>query len=108
MIFGCATEPSELGLSEDVNTIDVFSIIIIIIKSMFIFLQDFLVHLIHQEKAQADALDAPGSRSPCNVSKEILADPVMFIRRWIGEVCIQTCSRERLQRLAMTWEGSTI
>ena len=30
MFFGCASEPSELGLSEDVGSVDIFCIIIII------------------------------------------------------------------------------
>ena len=55
----------------------------------FLFLQEFLVHLLQQEKAKSEArlTNSPRAHTPQKISKEILADPLVFIRRWIGEVC---------------------
>ncbi|KAK2173209.1 hypothetical protein NP493_892g01013 [Ridgeia piscesae] len=48
---------------------------------------EFLVHLLQQEKAKSEArlTNSPRARTPQKMSKEILADPLVFIRRWIGE-----------------------
>ena len=54
------------------------------------FSQDFLVQLINAERAKAEALlkVTPGGARQHEMSVELLADPLVFIRRWIGEVNI--------------------
>ncbi|XP_077995576.1 uncharacterized protein LOC144449044 [Glandiceps talaboti] len=49
--------------------------------------KQFLVQLIHIEKDKALALGraTPGSEHSIKLSKELLADPVIFVRKWIGE-----------------------
>lgn len=49
-----------------------------------------MLHLISSEKAKAEELlkATPGSKREEVMSNELLADPLVFIRRWIGEVCI--------------------
>lgn len=46
------------------------------------------MQLIHQEKSEAEALLklTPGSDQSKAMSKQLLADPVIFLRKWIGEV----------------------
>lgn len=48
------------------------------------------MHLISSEKAKAEELlkATPGSKREEYMSNELLADPLVFIRRWIGEVRI--------------------
>ncbi|XP_062597302.1 uncharacterized protein LOC134258744 isoform X2 [Saccostrea cucullata] len=49
--------------------------------------KEFLMHLISSEKAKAEELlkATPGSKREEYMSNELLADPLVFIRRWIGE-----------------------
>ncbi|XP_070571516.1 uncharacterized protein [Ptychodera flava] len=49
--------------------------------------KQFLVQLIHIEKDKALALGraSPGSETSLKLSKELLADPVIFVRKWMGE-----------------------
>lgn len=49
--------------------------------------KEFLLHLISSEKAKAEELlkATPGSKREEVMSNELLADPLVFIRRWIGE-----------------------
>ncbi|XP_052270374.1 uncharacterized protein LOC127871467 isoform X3 [Dreissena polymorpha] len=49
--------------------------------------KEFLVHLIHEEKQKAELLlqSTPGGDREQEMSAELLADPLVFIRRWIGE-----------------------
>ncbi|XP_052800410.1 uncharacterized protein LOC128231514 isoform X2 [Mya arenaria] len=49
--------------------------------------KEFLVHLIHEEKAKAEQLlkSTPGGQREQEMSAELLADPLIFLRRWIGE-----------------------
>ena len=53
--------------------------------------QEFLVQMIHQEKTEAERLLAatPGSKESLAMSKTILADPRIFLRKWVGEVWMQ-------------------
>ena len=53
-----------------------------------IFLQDFLVQLIHQEKSEAQTLHnmTPSNERFKSMSKDLLADPLIFLRKWMGEV----------------------
>ncbi|XP_006811802.2 LOW QUALITY PROTEIN: uncharacterized protein LOC100376246 [Saccoglossus kowalevskii] len=57
------------------------------LKNIDLDAKQFLVHLIHIEKDKALALGraTPGSEKSIMMSKELLADPVIFIRKWIGE-----------------------
>jgi hypothetical protein len=47
--------------------------------------------LISVEKAKAEELlkATPGSKREENMSTELLADPLVFFRRWIGEVILK-------------------
>lgn len=47
------------------------------------------MQLLHEEKAKAEMLlqTTPGGVREQEMSAELLADPLVFIRRWIGEVC---------------------
>ncbi|XP_038059084.1 uncharacterized protein LOC119730318 [Patiria miniata] len=53
--------------------------------------QDFLVHLIRAEKKKAAALswststDDPTNSSTGSMPKELLANPLIFLRKWVGE-----------------------
>ncbi|KAK6190965.1 hypothetical protein SNE40_002721 [Patella caerulea] len=49
--------------------------------------KEFLVQMIHQEKAKAEAilLANPGTSRDEGMSTDLLADPIIFIRRWVGE-----------------------
>ncbi|ESP04135.1 hypothetical protein LOTGIDRAFT_237550 [Lottia gigantea] len=50
--------------------------------------KEFLVQMIHEEKAKAEAIlkaTDPGASRDESMSTELLADPIIFIRRWIGE-----------------------
>jgi len=49
-----------------------------------------LIQLISVEKAKAEELlkATPGSIREITMSTELLADPLVFLRRWIGEVII--------------------
>ncbi|XP_069134826.1 uncharacterized protein [Argopecten irradians] len=49
--------------------------------------KEFLVQLISVEKAKAEELlkATPGSKREENMNSELLADPLIFLRRWIGE-----------------------
>lgn len=58
--------------------------------------QEFLVHLIHRERSKAEELLAAkeGSIKLIEMSRELLTDPLIFLRKWLGEVCcleILTC-----------------
>ena len=50
--------------------------------------QEFLVQLLHEEKAKAEMLlqSTPGGVREQEMSASLLADPLVFVRRWIGEV----------------------
>ncbi|CAC5371615.1 unnamed protein product [Mytilus coruscus] len=50
--------------------------------------KEFLHQLISIEKAKAEELlkATPGSKREENITTELLADPLVFFRRWIGEV----------------------
>ena len=56
--------------------------------------QEFLVQLLHEEKAKAEALvqSTPGGQREKEMSSQLLADPLVFIRRWIGEVSFKDYS----------------
>ncbi|XP_022095800.1 uncharacterized protein LOC110981999 [Acanthaster planci] len=62
--------------------------------------QDFLVHLIHAEKRKAAALswsvgtEESNDPSADSATKELLASPIIFLRKWVGEgfVCVLNCS----------------
>lgn len=47
-----------------------------------------MVQLLHEEKAKAEMLlqSTPGGVREQEMSAALLADPLVFIRRWIGEV----------------------
>lgn len=49
--------------------------------------KEFLVQLLHEEKAKAEMLlqTTPGGVREQEISAQLLADPLVFIRRWIGE-----------------------
>ncbi|XP_053375803.1 uncharacterized protein LOC123533294 isoform X1 [Mercenaria mercenaria] len=49
--------------------------------------KEFLVQLLHEEKAKAELLlqTTPGGVREQEMSAQLLADPLVFIRRWIGE-----------------------
>ncbi|XP_060065450.1 uncharacterized protein LOC132545744 isoform X1 [Ylistrum balloti] len=49
--------------------------------------KEFLVQLISVEKAKAEELlkATPGSKREESMNSELLADPLIFLRRWIGE-----------------------
>jgi hypothetical protein len=55
--------------------------------------KDFLVHLIHREKAKAEALLRQDPNAKPNFQQQsdvrLLADPLIFIRKWIGEVQLE-------------------
>ena len=61
-------------------------ILVELIYVTLICLQEFLVQLIHKEKAEASLMANPGSEVTGEISKDLLADPLIFIRKWIGEV----------------------
>lgn len=50
--------------------------------------QEFLVHLIHRERSKAEELLAAkeGSKRLIEMSRELLTDPLIFLRKWLGEV----------------------
>lgn len=50
--------------------------------------QEFLVHLIHRERSKAEELLAAeeGSIISIEMSRELLTDPLIFLRKWLGEV----------------------
>lgn len=49
--------------------------------------KEFMVQLLHEEKAKAELLlqTTPGGMKEQEMSAQLLADPLVFIRRWIGE-----------------------
>ena len=57
-----------------------------------IVLQEFMVQLIHEEKSQAETILKTDLGSCLSLSEtqslSILADPIVFIRRWVGEVSV--------------------
>ena len=46
--------------------------------------KEFLVNVIHQEKEEAEKLT--GSPRQTTDALELLSNPVIFMRKWIGEV----------------------
>ena len=67
------------------------------IKNDFFLCQEFLVHLIDAEKRKAAALSwsTNANDAMTATSKELLANPIMFLRKWVGEVkntqCFNVC-----------------
>jgi hypothetical protein len=56
-----------------------------------------MVYLIHQEKEKAQELidakmevppETPRSKESLKLTRPLLADPVVFLRKWIGEVIL--------------------
>lgn len=58
----------------------------------FAFSQDFLVHQIHEEQQKASSLsshvpgDAVTMATGSSEERQMLASPLMFLRKWLGEV----------------------
>ena len=51
--------------------------------------QEFLMQLIHQERSGSKPAGNVSSKMSVEETRELLSDPLIFFRKWVGEVCCQ-------------------
>ncbi|XP_019641118.1 PREDICTED: uncharacterized protein LOC109482733 isoform X6 [Branchiostoma belcheri] len=62
--------------------------------------KDFLVQLIHKEKEQAQS-GGKGGQKPVQPSPELLANPLIFVRKWVGEGFVSVLDA---QAVLLVWD----
>ncbi|CAH1233847.1 ANK2 [Branchiostoma lanceolatum] len=65
--------------------------------------KDFLVQLIHKEKEQAQAGGKAGQK-PVQPSRELLANPLIFVRKWVGEGFVSVLDA---QAVLLVWDQAS-
>ncbi|XP_064619949.1 uncharacterized protein LOC135483216 isoform X2 [Lineus longissimus] len=81
--------------------------------------KEFMVYLIHQEKEKAQEIlnakqevapDTPRSKESLALSRPLLADPLVFLRKWIGEGFVSVLDTPAVmflwdQNFMQLWQG---